>query len=105
MPEYDEQTKVNLRGFFEKGFAQGDNWKPIHELNLPAKVKFRGHEKDIPTKYGTTNRYIFEDGEGQNYSMLCQGKIFLAAIEEYVPSGTVVNLYKNDKGYWQFDLD
>jgi hypothetical protein len=104
MPNELEDVRVNLKGFFTKGFDSSEDYRDIKELNLPVKVKYMGHTADIETKFGPTNRFIYEDPEGEKYSHLCKGATFLKAIEQFVPVGTVILLFKNEKGYWEFDF-
>ena len=106
-----EAYRVNLKGLFTKGFESDQNWISAKELALPADVKFLGVTEGFETQYGTTNRYAFETEHGQKVSLLCKGKTFLRAVKgdpnEGVPSlplGKKISLYKNEKGFWEFDL-
>ena len=97
-----EERAINLKAFFESGFEQKE-WINVTELPLPAKLKYLGME-NFSARFGDTMRYSFETSDGQEARLLCKGQTFFNGIEKFVSIGTIIELYKTEKGYWQFQF-
>jgi len=61
------------------------------------------HDK-FTGKYGETNRIFFQDSDGREVRLLVRGNTFISALEAYISTGEKILVFKNEKGYWMFDL-
>ena len=98
---FNPNTKVNIKGLFEKGF-QSEDWINATSLDLPARLKYKSFD-EYEGKFGHTNRYYFEDSEGRDIRLLCKGKTFNDLIKKHVPIGSRIDLFKNGQNYWIFE--
>lgn len=96
------KKKINVKGFFEEGFESKD-WINATSLPLPATLKYMSHDI-FAGRYGDTNRFIFQNKDGEEVRLLCKGNTFLKAVEKFLAVGQKVEIRKNEKGYWMFNL-
>ena len=102
MPKKKNKQKINMGNFFEQGF-EAKTWTNISANMTPLTCKYLNHD-EFEGKFGKTNRFYFEDSDGNELRLLTKGKTFLKGIEKYVSVGDIITIEKNEKGYWIFDF-
>ena len=91
--------RVNVQALWEQLEQQGE-FQSINQMYR--NTIFRGRFMDCQEfsgKYGVTNRYTFSSESGDTWSLLSSSTI-LAKTIEIIPTGTLVEVFKNEKGIW-----
>lgn len=96
----EEELLIDVKGLYEQLERQTD----FNSVNKEYRnTTFTGAFLDVTTfsgKYGETYRYTFTTDSGDNWSLLSSSQILRDVIAK-IPTGTKVEVFKNEKGHWR----